>query len=67
MTQRYRQEAQTLSALSAADRRLIGLAGALQQTLEGRDHVWMLENRQAIQDALGLLQRQVRERQALLK
>jgi hypothetical protein len=67
MTQRYRQEAQTLSALAAADRRLIGLAGALRETLEGRDHVWVLENRQAIQDALGLLQRQVRERQALLK
>ena len=67
MTQRYRQEAETLASLAAADRRLIGLAEALRETLDGRDHAWMLENRGAIKDALGLLGRQVRERQALLK
>jgi hypothetical protein len=67
MTQRYRQEAETLSVLAICDRRLIGLAEALRETLDGRDHAWMLENRQTIRDALGLLQRQVRERQSLLK
>jgi hypothetical protein len=67
MTQRYRQEAPTLAALAACDQRLIGLAGALRDTLDGRDHAWMLAHRAEIQDAIGLLQRQVRDRQSLLK
>jgi hypothetical protein len=67
MTQRYRQEAETLAALAGCDQRLIGLAEALRATLDGRDHAWILANRATIQDAIGLLQRQVRERQALLK
>jgi hypothetical protein len=67
MTQRYRQEAETLATLAVADRRLIGLAGALLETLEGRDYAWILPNHPTIMDALALLQLQVRERQALLK
>src|SRR5271166_1822245 len=62
MTQRYRQEAETLAVLAACDQRLIGLAAALRETLEGRDHAWIRANRATIRDALGLLQRQVRER-----
>nr|WP_294512933.1 hypothetical protein [uncultured Rhodopila sp.] len=67
MTQRYRQEAGTLSLLAACDQRLIGLAEALRATLDGRDHDWMLANRATIREALRLIQGQVRERQALLK
>nr|WP_294520033.1 hypothetical protein [uncultured Rhodopila sp.] len=67
MTQRYRQEAETLAMLAACDQRLIGLAEGLRATLDGRDHGWILANQATIREALRLLAARVRERQALLK
>jgi len=67
MTQRYRQEAPTLVALGECDKRLAGLAEGLRQTLENKDHDWILVNLAAIRGGIGLITGQVRERQLLLK
>jgi hypothetical protein len=55
MTQRYRQEAETLMALGACDRRLVGMAEMLRRTLDGKDHDWILDNLVAIQDGVALM------------
>jgi hypothetical protein len=67
MTQRYRHEAETLMALGACDRRLVGLAEMLRQILEGRDHGWILAHQADIREGLTLIAAQLRERQSLLK
>jgi hypothetical protein len=67
MTQRFRQEAETLVALAACDQRLVGLAELLRQALEGKDHDWILANLGSLQDAIGLMMTRVRERQSLLR
>jgi hypothetical protein len=67
MTQRYRQEAETLMKLGACDRRLVGLAETLRQKLDGKDHDWILVNLAAIQEGVSLMTASVRERQSLLK
>jgi hypothetical protein len=67
MTQRYRQEAQTLMTLGACDQRLVGWAELLRQSLEGRDADWILANLAEIQNAINLMMSQVRERTSLLK
>jgi hypothetical protein len=67
MTQRYRQEAQTLTALGECDRRLVGLAEMLRQMLDGRDHAWILANQAELREGLTLMLARVRERQSLLK
>ena len=48
MTQRYRQEAETLAKLGACDQQLIGQAELLRLGLEGRDGAWMVENIAAV-------------------
>ena len=53
MTQRHRQEAQTLVALGACDQRLVGLAETFRQMLDGRDGVWILANLSDIQRGIG--------------
>ena len=67
MTQRYRQEAETLVALGTCDRRLVGLAETLRQTLDGHDHDWILASLASIQDGVALMTAIVRDRQSLLK
>ncbi len=67
MTQRYRQEAETLVALGACDQRLVGLAEVLRQSLDGKDAAWILANRLDIQGGIDLMTARVRERQSLLK
>jgi len=67
MTQRYRQEAQTLMTLGECDQRLVGLAEILRQTLEGKDHDWILTNLADMQEGIALMMIRVRERQSLLK
>jgi hypothetical protein len=64
MTLRYRQESATLAA---CDRRLIGLAGTLLETLDGRDHAWILAKHATITDAITLIWPQVRDRQSFLR
>jgi hypothetical protein len=67
MTQRYRQEADTLMVLGACDQRLVGLAEMLRQMLEGQDHDWILAHQADIREGIALMTAQVRERQSLLK
>ena len=67
MTQRHRLEAETVMTLCACDQRLVGLAAALQQTLEGKDYTSILANATAIQDGIAFMTSRVRERQLLLK
>jgi hypothetical protein len=67
MTQRYRQEAETLAALGACDQRLVGLAEVLRQMLEGKDGDWMLANIGEVRDGVALMLTRVRERQSLLR
>jgi hypothetical protein len=66
MTQRYRQEARTLAMLGECDRRLIGLAEMSRQTLEGKDHDWILANLASIREGIVRMRNSVRERQSLL-
>lgn len=67
MTQRYRQEAETLVMLGTCDKRLIGLAETLRRMLDGKDAAWMLANLPALTAGVAGLLAQVRERQMLLK
>lgn len=67
MTQRYRQEAETLSMLGSFDKRLIGMAETLRQMLDGKDAAWMLANMATLHAGVAMLLAQVRERQMLLK
>jgi hypothetical protein len=67
MTQRHRQEAETLTALGTCDQRLVGLAEMLRQMLDGQDADWMLANRANIEGGVTLMMARVRERQSLLK
>ncbi len=66
MTQRYRQEAQTLHALATQDHQLIGQAELLRASLDGRDVAWVMANRELIDGGLKALDDTLRERAALL-
>jgi len=65
MTQRYREEAETLLHLRECDTRLVGQAETLRQLL-ARDHQWILENAAVIREGLQLMRRTLEARQALL-
>ncbi len=67
MTQRHRQEAETLAVLGECDKRLIGLSGALLQMLEDKDADWILGNITTLRDGVSLMTSQVVERTSLLK
>ena len=67
MTQRYRQEAETLRDLGVCDTRLVGQAETLRIWLDGKEYAWLLENEPAIVAALSEMGQQVRTRQMLLQ
>ena len=62
MTQRYRQEAETLAALVAADEQLIGQAEMLRVALDGRDGAWVAANLPLMQEGLAALAETLRQR-----
>jgi hypothetical protein len=66
MTQRYRNEAQTLARLLQADELLTGQAELLRQTVQGKDGVWILANRAIFTEGLAAIAETVRARQNLL-
>lgn len=66
MTQRYREEAQTLHALGAHDEQLIGQAETLRLAVDGRDGDWLVANTAALQDGLKAIEETLRERALLL-
>jgi hypothetical protein len=66
MTQRYRNEADTLAKLGQIDEQLAGQAELLRQTLQGRDGAWILENQPIIAEGLTAIAATLRTRQAAL-
>jgi hypothetical protein len=66
MTQRYRQEADTLKALISCDERLVGQCSLLHAMLDGRNGLWMLEHFDEVEDGLTALQQTLRSREAAL-
>jgi hypothetical protein len=52
MTQRYRQEADTLKALIKCDERLVGQCALLHAMLDTRRGVWMLEHLVELEEGL---------------
>jgi hypothetical protein len=66
MTQRYRQEAQTLHALAAHDEQLIGQAETFRLAIDGRDGAWLAANAPALQEGLKALDETLRQRGLLL-
>ncbi|WP_206997855.1 hypothetical protein [Trinickia mobilis] len=66
MTQRYRQEADTLKALIRCDERLVGQCSLLLAMLDTRSGVWMLEHLTELEEGLTALQETLRRREAVL-
>ena len=66
MTQRYREEAQTLHALAAHDEQLVGQAETFRLAVDGRDGAWLAANAPALQDGLKAIDETLRERALLL-
>lgn len=66
MTQRFREEAQTLHALGVHDEQLIGQAETLRLAVDGRDGAWIAANAPALQDGLKAIDETLRQRALLL-
>jgi len=66
MTQRYREEAQTLHALGAHDEQLIGQAETLRLAVDGRDGEWIAANALLLHDGLKAIDETLRQRALLL-
>ncbi len=66
MTQRYRNEADTLAKLRETDELLAGQAELLRQMLTSHDAPWILENRLAIEEGLAAISSTLRTRAAVL-
>jgi hypothetical protein len=66
MTQRYRKEGETLAKLIAIDEQLTGQAELLRQMLAGRDGVWIIENKNAVNEGITAITETLRTRQAIL-
>jgi len=66
MTQRYREEAQTLHALGAHDEQLVGQAETFRLAVDGRDGAWLAANAPALQDGLKAIDETLRQRALLL-
>ncbi|CAE6934548.1 hypothetical protein [Paraburkholderia domus] len=66
MTQRYRQEADTLKALISCDERLVGQCSLLHAMLDTRSGTWILEHLDEVEEGLAALQQTLRSREAVL-
>ena len=66
MTQRYRNEADTLKALGECDSRLVGQCELLRETLDQKRGEWVIDNLTMITAGLAAIDATLRERQALL-
>ena len=66
MTQRYRQEAQTMQQLIASDQQLIGQAELLRSMLDRKNGAALIENMPVLQDGLNAIAETLRTRQLLL-
>jgi hypothetical protein len=66
MTQRYRQEAETLQRLVTSDQLLTGQAELLRTMVDQKDGSWMVENMPALQEGIDAIGETLRARQMLL-
>jgi hypothetical protein len=66
MTQRHRQEAETLKQLLASDRKLAGQAELLRSMLDQKSGQWVIDNMFALQDGINAIGETLRIRQMLL-
>jgi hypothetical protein len=66
MTQRYRQEAETLKALIRCDERLVGQCSLLHAMADTRGGAWMLEHMSELDEGLAAIQETLRKREAVL-
>ncbi len=66
MTQRYRQEAETLAALGECDQDLIGQADLFRSLVEGRSGDAILEAMAELEQGLAAIGETLRTRQGLL-
>ncbi len=66
MTQRYRQEAETLEKLISSDQKLAGQAELLRSMLDNKDGTWLLENMPTLQQGIAAIGETLRARQMLL-
>lgn len=66
MTQRHRQEVETLRQLIASDQKLVGQAELLRSMLDQKNGIWVIENLEALQEGVHAIAETLRERQLLL-
>jgi hypothetical protein len=66
MTQRFREEADTLKALISCDEQLVGQCALLHSTLENRDGPAILEILPTLKDGLTAIQASLRQRELVL-
>ena len=67
MTQRYRQEAETLVRLREIDCHLVGQAETLRQMLDGKDYTFLLEHAADIRQGFAAMTATIQDRQMLLQ
>ncbi len=66
MTQRYRNEAETLKALVACDEQLIGQSELLRQLVEHKPAAWVMEHAAAVEEGLAAIGETLRLRGSIL-
>jgi len=66
MTQRYRQEAETLRQLMASDQKLVGQAELLRSILDQKNGAWLVDNNSSLQEGITAIGETLRTRQLLL-
>lgn len=66
MTQRYRQEKETLEKLISSDKQLVGQAEVLREMVEAKDGKWLVENADGIREGIAAINETLRKRQMLL-
>src|ERR1700677_4434186 len=66
MSERHRQEAETLQRLIASDQKLAGQAELLRSMLDGKDGAWISQNVAALQEGVSAIGETLRMRQLLL-
>ena len=66
MSQRYRNEAETLEKLISADEQMIGQAELLRSMVETQAGAWVLEHMAELEAGLTAIEATVRQRQGLL-
>ncbi len=66
MTQRFREERETLKRLAAADRALVGRAEQLRAVLTAPAANWLIENMPALRQAIAGVKATLQERDDVL-